>query len=124
MLLQRWRGGRFRRLGNVVIRFTLFGFSAGDFGSRSAPRVSELLHVLDFGDFLALAQSTSLFAGGAMDAVSALAAVLFDLARTALHASVAPLRLTAAIAAAAVVVAANAGRDVRSGGNVFDLSRV
>ena len=61
-----------------------------------------------------------------MDAVSALAAVLFDLARTALHASVAPLRLTAAIAAAAVVVvvAANAGRDVSSGGNVFDLSRV
>lgn len=124
MLLQRWRGRRFRRLGNVVICFPLVGFSPGDFGSRSAPRVSELLHVLDFGDFLALAQSTGLFAGGAMDAVSALAAVLFDLTRTALHASVAPLRLTSAVAAAVVVVAANAGRDVGSGGNVFHLSRV
>ena len=34
-----------------------------------------------------------MFAGGAMDAIRTLAAILFHLTRAALHASVAPLRL-------------------------------
>lgn len=79
----------------IVFRPLAGIFPSAGFSRRLAPRIAEFLHVLYFGNFLALAQSTSLFTGGAMDAVGALTAVFFYLTWTALHASVAPLRLIA-----------------------------
>ena len=103
---------RLRRFRYVVIRFdfvvvssTSFLCYSGGFRPRFSPNVPEFLQVFDFGNFLALPQSTSLFAGGAMDAIGALTAIFFDLTRSALHASVAPLRLVLLIARAAVVQA-------------------
>ena len=115
-----------RRFRDVVIRLNIIAVvgvgvsflpsssSSSSFHSTShslAVNIAEFLQVFNLGDFLALSQSTSLFASGPMDAISTLAAVFLHLTRSALHASVAPLRLIllTVVMAVVVVVADNAG---------------
>ena len=115
-----------RRFRDVVIRLNIIAVvgvgvsflpsssSSSSFHSTShrfAVNIAEFLQVFNLGDFLALSQSTSLFASGPMDAISTLAAVFLHLTRSALHASVAPLWLIllTVVMAVVVVVADNAG---------------
>ena len=114
-----------RRFRDVVIRLNIIAVvgvgvsflpsssSSSSFHSTShslAVNIAEFLQVFNLGDFLALSQSTSLFASGPMDAISTLAAVFLHLTRSALHASVAPLWLILlTVVVAVVVVADNAG---------------
>ena len=114
-----------RRFRDVVIRLNIIAVvgvgvsflpsspsSSSSFHSAShslAVNIAEFLQVFNLGDFLALSQSTSLFASGPMDAISTLAAVFLHLTRSALHASVAPLWLILLTVVMAVVVADNAG---------------